>query len=185
MSRFQRAGAVFACALVITLGGCGQGAGPPADTIFFGDNTWVVDIGANALLPGFIDAHGHVLYVGASLDVLSLHPPPVGDVENIDDIVRKIRAWIEERDIPPGETVSGSGYDDSLLEEGRHPTGTAGAEPKRPLHPQTRSTRVAQAVGVQQAQHGRERHLSIQDDHRPMHEEPHPPGPTRGNANCV
>jgi len=87
-----------------------------------GDHTRVVDLGANALLPGFIDAHGHVLYVGASLDVLSLHPPPVGDVENIDDIVRKTRAWIDEKDIPPGEVVSGGGYDDSLLEEGRHPT---------------------------------------------------------------
>ena len=43
-------------------------------------------------------------------------------MNNIDDIVRKVRAWIDERDIPPGEPVTGRGYDDSLLEEGRHPT---------------------------------------------------------------
>ena len=87
-----------------------------------GDATRVVDLGPRALLPGFIDAHGHFLAVGMTLDALALHPPPVGDVRTIDDIVRKIRAWIAERDIPPGEMVSGGGYDDSLLAENRHPT---------------------------------------------------------------
>ncbi len=87
-----------------------------------GDATRVVELGDRALLPGFIDAHGHFLAVGRSLDSLSLHPPPVGDVRNIDDVVRKIRAWIAERDIPPGGVVLGGGYDDSLLAEERHPT---------------------------------------------------------------
>ncbi|MCY4660864.1 MAG: amidohydrolase [Acidobacteria bacterium] len=87
-----------------------------------GDATRVVELGQRALLPGFIDTHGHFLAVGMTLDALALHPPPVGDVRTIDDIVRKIRAWIAERDIPPGEMVSGGGYDDSLLAENRHPT---------------------------------------------------------------
>ena len=87
-----------------------------------GAATRVVELGDRALLPGFIDAHGHFLAVGRSLDALSLHPPPVGDVRNIDDVVRRIRAWIAERDIPPGGLVVGSGYDDSLLAEERHPT---------------------------------------------------------------
>ncbi len=87
-----------------------------------GETTRVVELGDRALLPGFIDAHGHFLAVGRALDALSLHPPPVGDVRNIDDVVRKIRAWIAERDIPPGGLVLGGGYDDSLLAEGRHPT---------------------------------------------------------------
>ena len=85
-------------------------------------STRVVDLGDGALLPGFIDAHGHFLGAGRALDTLSLHSPPVGDVNNIDDIVRKIQEWIAENDIPPGEAVSGRGYDDSLLAEGRHPT---------------------------------------------------------------
>ncbi|MCY4119917.1 MAG: amidohydrolase family protein [Acidobacteria bacterium] len=87
-----------------------------------GEATRVVELGGRALLPGFIDAHGHFLAVGRSLDALSLHPPPVGDVRNIDDVVRKIQAWIAEREIPAGGLVVGSGYDDSLLVEGRHPT---------------------------------------------------------------
>ncbi len=85
-------------------------------------STRVVDLGDGALLPGFIDAHGHFLGAGRALDALSLHSPPVGDVTNIDDLVRKIQAWIVEKDIPPGQAVSGGGYDDSLLAEGRHPT---------------------------------------------------------------
>ena len=88
-----------------------------------GPSTRVVDLGNHALLPGFIDAHGHFLGAGRDQHLMvGLHPPPVGDVDNIEDIVRKVRAWIEEHDIPPGEPVTGRGYDDSLLEEGRHPT---------------------------------------------------------------
>ena len=98
-------------------------AGPRDEVLALrGEATRVVELGDRALLPGFIDAHGHFLAVGRSLDALSLHPPPVGDVRNIDDVVRKIRAWIAEREIPPGGLVVGSGYDDSLLAEGRHPT---------------------------------------------------------------
>ena len=87
-----------------------------------GDETRVVELDDRALLPGFIDAHGHFLAVGRGLDTLSLHSPPAGDVTDIDGLVGKIRAWIAERDIPPGGVVLGSGYDDSLLAEGRHPT---------------------------------------------------------------
>ena len=86
-----------------------------------GDATRVVELADRALLPGFIDAHGHFLAMGRSLDSLSLHPPPVGDVNDIDDVVRKIEAWIAERNIPPGGLVQGIGYDDSLLAERRHP----------------------------------------------------------------
>ena len=91
-------------------------------TALRGEATRVVDLGARALLPGFIDAHGHFLAVGRGLDSLSLHPPPVGDVNDIDDIVARIRAWIAERNIEPGGLVLGRGYDDSLLAERRHPT---------------------------------------------------------------
>ena len=83
-----------------------------------GAATRVVDLGDRALLPGFIDAHGHFLSASRSLESLQLHPPPVGDVNNIDDLVGKIQAWIVDNEIPPGQTVSGRGYDDSLLEEG-------------------------------------------------------------------
>jgi predicted amidohydrolase YtcJ len=160
MNRSKRAVVVLA-GLGIVLTGCAptSEAGPPADTIFFGDNivtmdpnqatveavavrgetitaagalddvmalagesTRVVDLGERALLPGFIDSHGHFLGAGQALEMLQLHSPPVGDVTNIDELVLKIRAWIASENIPPGEAVVGRGYDDSLLEENRHPT---------------------------------------------------------------
>lgn len=87
-----------------------------------GESTRVVELGTRALLPGFIDAHGHFMGAGRALDELSLHAPPVGDVTNMDELVEKIRRWIDEKEIPAGEPVFGAGYDDSLLAEGLHPT---------------------------------------------------------------
>ena len=161
MSSSKPVASILGVTLAFTVSGCGPAAqtGPPADTIFLGDNivtmdperpsveavavrgetitaagalddvmalrgesTRVVELGERALLPGFIDAHGHFMGAGRALDELSLHAPPVGDVTNIDELVAKIRRWIDEKEIPADETVFGNGYDDSLLAEGLHPT---------------------------------------------------------------
>ncbi|MCG8415737.1 MAG: amidohydrolase family protein, partial [Pseudomonadales bacterium] len=87
-----------------------------------GSETRVVELGERALLPGFIDAHGHFAGVSRYLDLLDLSSPPVGNVTGIDDIVLKIRLRIEEMQIPDGQLIYGFGYDDSLLDEQRHPT---------------------------------------------------------------
>ena len=86
-----------------------------------GEDTRVIELGKRALLPGFIDAHGHFAGVARYADMLDLSSPPVGDVTSVDDIVRKLQRRIENRNIPPGELVYGYGYDDSLLAELRHP----------------------------------------------------------------
>ena len=112
MNTSKRAVVVLTLTLVVSSGACAPGgdSGPPADTIFFGDNivtmdpaqpsvdavavtgetitaagtldeimalqgasTRVVDLGERALLPGFIDAHGHFLGAGrARCSVASL-----------------------------------------------------------------------------------------------------------------
>lgn len=87
-----------------------------------GDDTRVVDLGERALLPGFIDAHGHFGGVATYSALLNLSSPPVGTMENIDDIVAAIQNWISDNNIPEGQLVYGIGYDDSLLAELRHPT---------------------------------------------------------------
>ena len=86
-----------------------------------GEDTRVIELGARALLPGFIDAHGHFAGVARYVDMLDLSSPPVGDVTSVDDIVRKLKGRIENLNIPAGELVYGYGYDDSLLAEQRHP----------------------------------------------------------------
>ena len=86
-----------------------------------GDDTRVIELGDRALLPGFIDAHGHFSSVSRSAALLDLSSPPVGGVTSIDDIVRALRLRIEQEQAPAGQLVFGFGYDDSLLAEGRHP----------------------------------------------------------------
>lgn len=87
-----------------------------------GADTRIVELGQQALIPGFIDAHGHFSGVARNADLLDLSSPPVGAVNNIEDIIRMLRNRIEVDQIPEGEWVYGFGYDDSLLEENRHPT---------------------------------------------------------------
>jgi len=86
-----------------------------------GDNTRFIELGAHALMPGFIDAHGHFGAVATYSALLDLSSPPVGEMENIDDIIGVIREWISANNIPEGMLVYGWGYDDSLLLEKRHP----------------------------------------------------------------
>lgn len=86
-----------------------------------GDETRVVELGEQALLPGFIDAHGHFSALSRYVDMLDLSSPPVGDVTSVDELVRKIRQRIEQQQVPDGQLIYGYGYDDSLLAEQRHP----------------------------------------------------------------
>ena len=85
------------------------------------DSTRIVELGEHALLPGFIDAHGHMTMVGTWGELINLSSPPVGTVETMADLVKLIRARIADHEIPPGEWVFGYGYDDSLIHENRHP----------------------------------------------------------------
>ncbi len=85
-----------------------------------GDAARVVELGGHALLPGFIDAHGHYPGAGIYAHTADLNSPPIGSVRSIDDLVAAIRARAADRDA--GDWVIGMSYDDTLLREGRHPT---------------------------------------------------------------
>ena len=84
-------------------------------------NTEVIELGDRALLPGFIDAHGHFTFTAATVDLANVASPPVGPVTDIASLKRTLLKYIDENEIPEGEWVVGFGYDDSLLAEGRHP----------------------------------------------------------------
>ncbi|MDH3616908.1 MAG: amidohydrolase [Gammaproteobacteria bacterium] len=87
-----------------------------------GPGTRIEELGDKALIPGLIDTHGHFGFTARLLKLANLSPPPVGPVNTIDDIVELLRAYIAENEVPTGAWVIGYGYDDSLLEERRHPT---------------------------------------------------------------
>ncbi len=87
-----------------------------------GDETRVIRLGDRALVPGFIDAHGHLAVVARLIDYVNLSSPPVGPVDDMDDLVALISEHIANRSPEPGEWIYGYGYDDSLIAENRHPT---------------------------------------------------------------
>ena len=87
-----------------------------------GDATRVVELGDRALVPGFIDAHGHMSFVGRLIDYVNLSSPPVGPVETMDDLVQLLAEHIASTGPEPGDWIVGYGYDDSLIAENRHPT---------------------------------------------------------------
>ena len=86
-----------------------------------GDSTQLIDLEGKTLIPGFIDPHSHVVMQSAKFSCVNLDPYPIGDVKNIADIQRKLRDRINERKPEAGATIIGWGYDDTGLEEMRHP----------------------------------------------------------------
>ncbi|MCG6947992.1 MAG: amidohydrolase [Acidobacteria bacterium] len=81
-----------------------------------------IDLAGKTMLPGFIDAHSHVVQQALKFSVVNLDPYPIGDVRTIADIQRKLRDRIEKTRPEPGTWVFGWGYDDTGVEEQRHPT---------------------------------------------------------------
>jgi len=78
----------------------------------------MVDLKGRTLLPGFIDAHGHVGSVGQVAALAQLAPPPVGKVDSIAALQEALRAYTPPTGMP---FIIGNGYDDSQLAERRHP----------------------------------------------------------------
>jgi predicted amidohydrolase YtcJ len=79
----------------------------------------MIDLKGRTLLPGFIDAHGHMGYVGQNAAMAQLQPPPVGGVSTIGQLQDALRRYSRPDGVP---IIVGNGYDDSQLAERRHPT---------------------------------------------------------------
>jgi len=86
-----------------------------------GAGTAMIDLGGKTLMPGFFDPHSHVVLQSVKFSTANLDPKPIGDAGSIGDIQRILRDWIEERQLEPGRWVIGWGYDDTGIEEQRHP----------------------------------------------------------------
>jgi predicted amidohydrolase YtcJ len=89
-----------------------------------GDATKLVDLAGRAMLPGFVDAHGHVMAGGIQALSANILPPPDGDVRDIASLQRVVREWAaaNEKAVKQVGFIIGFGYDNSQLKEQRHPT---------------------------------------------------------------
>jgi len=78
------------------------------------------DLEGNTMLPGLIDAHGHISMTNKMQASANVSSPPVGQARSIADVL----ALLEEHRLkyPDAPWLTGWGYDDSLLLENRHPT---------------------------------------------------------------
>ncbi len=75
------------------------------------------DLQGKAVLPGFIDAHGH--FPGSGLEVVGvdLNSPPIGKITSIPQALEALKKKAET--VEKGQWVFGFGLDDTLLEERR------------------------------------------------------------------
>lgn len=88
---------------------------------WIGPSTQQVNFGNQAILPGFIDAHGHVSFSALATNLANVASPPVGPVTDINKLQTTLKTFIADQQIAPGDWVVGMGYDDSLIAEQRHP----------------------------------------------------------------
>ena len=88
-----------------------------------GSNTQVIDLKGRAMLPGFVDAHGHVFVGGVQALSANLLAPPDGNVKDIASLQKVVREWMAANDAAVKKVglILGFGYDNASLAEHRHP----------------------------------------------------------------
>jgi len=97
--------------------------GATADILKFkGAATTTVDLDGKTLLPGFIDAHSHVIMTTLWRFAADLYPPPMGGVDSLEKLKQALLEHKARNNLKPGQWIVGMNYDDTLLEENRHPT---------------------------------------------------------------
>jgi predicted amidohydrolase YtcJ len=87
-----------------------------------GELTELIDLNGKAVLPGFVEPHSHLSFMGVKLNVANLSPPPMGPVRSLADLKRVLLEYKESSNLLPGEWIIGMGYDDTAMVEKRHPT---------------------------------------------------------------
>ncbi|MCC7503022.1 MAG: amidohydrolase, partial [Flavobacteriales bacterium] len=93
-----------------------------AQAKFSGANS--VDLAGKSLLPGFIDAHGHLWMSGIQALAANLLPAPDGRGNDIAALIAITNEWKERNAAVIEKTgwIAGFGYDEAQLKENRHPT---------------------------------------------------------------
>lgn len=99
--------------------------GPRAEVVKLrGPRTQMIDLKGRTMVPGFIDAHGHVLMGGIQALSANLLAAPDGNVKDIPSLLATLREWAQKNDalVKRAGFIVGFGYDPASLAEQRHPT---------------------------------------------------------------
>jgi hypothetical protein len=115
-----------------------------------GAATKVVDLGGRTVIPGMVDAHGHVAGLGDALHIVDLT-----GTHSYDEVVARVAA--RARQLPKGQWVLGRGWDQNDWGDTRFPTHDklTAAVPDNPVylvrvdgHAGLANARAMQAAGV-------------------------------------
>ncbi|MCI0388400.1 MAG: amidohydrolase [Acidobacteria bacterium] len=89
-----------------------------------GSGTKMNDLQGKTLLPGFIDAHGHVWNAGFQKLAGTILPPPDGKGSSIQSIIEVMNEWKSKNEagIKKLGWIIGMGYDEGQLSDARRPT---------------------------------------------------------------
>jgi predicted amidohydrolase YtcJ len=90
------------------------------------ESTRQIDLQGRTMVPGFVDAHGHVVSAGIQAASANLLPMPDGEVNSFAQLVDTLKAWEETETgaefVDNTGWLVGFGFDDSQLEEQVFPT---------------------------------------------------------------
>lgn len=89
-------------------------------TPFIGPETLCRDLSRATVIPGFYDAHGHILMNAQCRRKVSLSSPPLGVCKTVSDCLERLLEKASK--ISQGDWVVAYGLDDTLLAEKRFPT---------------------------------------------------------------
>ena len=131
---------------------CGVGKTETLLSCCVGKEAEKIDLAGRTLMPAFLDAHSHFSAVAnAQLQA------PLDEAYSFSDIEERIRAFVSENNVKPGEWVIAKGYDHNQLAEKKHPAAKILdiASPENPLVIQHKSghmgvfnTRALEMLGI-------------------------------------
>jgi predicted amidohydrolase YtcJ len=92
-------------------------------TIHKNENTEMINLDGKTMLPGFVDAHGHVFMIGVQALSANVQAAPDGEVNDVATMQRVLSQWASDypERVEQFGMLLGFGYDDAQLAELRHP----------------------------------------------------------------
>ena len=81
------------------------------------EKTEIIDLDGKTMLPGFIDAHSHIIAVAQTLMIVNL-----SEVNSKEEFIETLKKSLENNSPKNGEWLIGFGYDNTRYENEEHPT---------------------------------------------------------------
>lgn len=110
---------------VLVSDGVIRGVGTREELCLAAPEAVLVDMRGKTVLPGFIDGHSHLTAVASNMQLADLNPPPAGDCDSVEKLVEILIKFMKKKKdagmLKKDGWIMGMGYDNSVLENGRHP----------------------------------------------------------------